>query len=140
MSMAKCAHIGAFFVMAFQPDAATYAAASRDSLNTIRDVITALHACWVPPALEIAHTGMQITLRLSFKRNGEILGRPKITFETPDASDAERLAYRSALASALQRCTPLPFSDALGAAIAGRPLSIRFSDERKLKRADQKTI
>ena len=78
---------------------------------------------------------MQITAMLSFKRNGELLGKPRITYETPGASDDERMSYRVAMAQALRRCTPLRFTDALGGALAGRPLTIRFIDNRKLKQA-----
>ena len=104
-------------------------------LNTIAEVFAALEACWIPPALEQARAGMQITVMLSFKRNGELLGKPRITYETPGASDDERTSYRVAMAQALRRCTPLRFSDALGGALAGRPLTMRFIDNRKLKQA-----
>ena len=104
-------------------------------LNTIADVFAALEACWVPPALDEARAGMQITVLLSFKRNGEILGMPRITYETREASEDERLSYRVAMAQALRRCTPLPFTDALGGALAGRLLTVRFIDNRKLKQA-----
>jgi len=104
-------------------------------LNTIAEVFAALEACWIPPAPEQARPGMQITVLLSFKRSGELLGKPRITYETENASDDERLSYRAAMAQALRRCTPLPFTDALGGALAGRPLTIRFIDNRKLKQA-----
>lgn len=104
-------------------------------LNTIAEVFAALEACWIPPALEQARAGMQITVMLSFKRNGELLGKPRITYETPGASDDERTSYRVAMAQALRRCTPLRFTDALGGALAGRPLTMRFIDNRKLKQA-----
>jgi hypothetical protein len=104
-------------------------------LNTIAEVFAALEACWIPPAPEQARPGMQITVLLSFKRSGELLGKPRITYETANASDDERLSYRVAMAQALRRCTPLPFTDALGGALAGRPLTIRFIDNRKLKQA-----
>ena len=34
---------------------------------------------------------MQITVLVSFKRNGDILGHPRITYESDDASDNDRL-------------------------------------------------
>jgi hypothetical protein len=45
------------------------------------------------------------------------------------------MAYRVAMGEALRRCNPLPFTDALGNALAGRPLTLRFIDNRKLKQA-----
>jgi hypothetical protein len=108
-------------------------------LNTIAEVFGALEACWVPPGLEQARAGMQITVLVSFKRSGEILGQPRITYETPEASDDERASYRVAMAQALRRCTPLPFTEALGNALAGRPMTLRFIDNRKLKQVKLKT-
>jgi hypothetical protein len=105
------------------------------ALNTIAEVFAALEACWMPPALDQARPGMQITVMVSFKRSGELLGKPRITYETPGATDEERLAYRVAMAQALERCMPLRFTDALGNALAGRPMTLRFIDNRKLKQA-----
>ena len=105
-------------------------------VNTLREVMAALKACWVPPPLDEWRAGMQITVQMSLRRNGELLGQPRITFESADASDDERLAYRIAVAKMLKRCAPLPFTDALGNALAGRPFTIRFTDERKFKQAE----
>ena len=63
-------------------------------LNTLNEVSAALRACWVPPPIDQSHAGMQITVRMSFRRNGELFGPPRITFESTGASDDERLAYR----------------------------------------------
>ena len=97
---------------------------------------TALRACWIPPPIEQSRPGMQITVMMSFRRNGEVFGQPRITFELADASDDERLAYRIAVADMLKRCAPLPFTDGLGNAVAGRPFTMRLIDERKLKQAE----
>jgi hypothetical protein len=119
---------------------ATSAAAQQPlTLNTLKDLGAALRACWTPPPLAQSRAGMQITVQLSFKRNGELLGNPRITFETAGATNDERLAYRIALAETLKRCTPLPFTAALGNAVAGRPFTMRFMDERKLKQAESTT-
>jgi hypothetical protein len=105
------------------------------ALNTIAEVFAALEACWVPPDLDRSRAGMQITVMVSFKRSGELLGKPRITYETPAATEEERMLYRTALAQALARCLPLRFTDALGNALAGRPMTLRFIDNRKLKQA-----
>jgi hypothetical protein len=106
------------------------------SLKTLSELGAALRACWIPPPLDQARAGMQITVQMSFRRNGELFGRPRITFETAGASDDERLAYRIAVARMLQRCASLPFTEALGNAVAGRPFTIRFIDNRNLKQAE----
>ena len=103
------------------------------AVNTIKELGAALRACWVPPPIDQARPGMQITVMMSFRRSGELLGQPRITFESPDATDDDRLAYRTAVADMLKRCSPLPFTDGFGNAAAGRPFTMRFIDNRKLK-------
>jgi hypothetical protein len=100
-------------------------------LDTIRDVFAKLHSCWTPPPRSRANP-IDITVVVSFNREGAIIGHPKITHESEQASDNDRLTYRVAVMEALQRCTPLPFTEALGGAIAGRPLAIPFRSRKKL--------
>ena len=50
-------------------------------LNSLKELGAALRACWVPPPLDQSRTGMQITVRLSYRRNGQLFGQPRITFE-----------------------------------------------------------
>ena len=102
-----------------------------ERLDTIRDVFAKLHSCWKPPPASRANP-IDITVVVSFNREGAISGRPKITHESEQASDNDRLIYRVAVMEALQRCTPLPFTEALGGAIAGRPLAIPFRTRKKL--------
>jgi hypothetical protein len=106
----------------------------RQELDTIDDIFKTLHTCWRPPPLDLARPGMEITFRLSFKRDGSILGKPRITYETPGATSEQRQAYREAVAQALVRCAPLPFSRSLGDAIAGRPVTMRLIDTRQQQR------
>ena len=100
-------------------------------LDTLRDVFARLHSCWRPPPRSRANP-IDITVVVSFNREGAITGRPKITHESEHASDNDRLMHRVAVMEALQRCTPLPFTEALGGAIAGRPLAIPFRTRKKL--------
>jgi hypothetical protein len=93
--------------------------------NTIQDVLDKLFGCWKPPSASAA-TPMDITVRFSFNRIGEILGKPRITYESATATDNDRLAYRVAVMEALQRCTPMPFTDTMAAAIAGHPFAVQF--------------
>jgi hypothetical protein len=39
--------------------------------------------------------------------------------------------YYQAITAALERCSPMPFTTGLGGAIAGRPIAIRFVDNRE---------
>src|SRR5262249_5771254 len=101
-------------------------------LNTIGDVFKALRACWIPPPPDRAQEGMEITVRFSFTREGAILGEPRFTYLTHGVREDVRVAYQRAVVDTLNRCTPLPFSPALGASLAGRPFAIRFVDNRSL--------
>ena len=103
----------------------------RAPINTVNELEAALLDCWVPPPIDQSRPGMQITVLMSFKRNGEIFGQPRITFQSGDASDAERASYQTAVTETLKRCASLPFSEAFGNGIAGEPLTMRFVDDRK---------
>jgi hypothetical protein len=101
-----------------------------ERLGTIRAVFAALRSCWVPPAKEDSRPGTQLAVRLSFKRNGELFGKPRVTYVTPGLPDQMRQAYWDAIEAAVERCTPLAFTNGLGGALAGRPFAIRFVDKR----------
>jgi hypothetical protein len=106
------------------------ASAQAGAVSTLNGMFERLKGCWRGPRLPRGHPGMQITVLFSFKRDGELLGRPRITFETPGASEADSIAYRTAVMETLQRCSPMPFSGGLGDAVAGRPFRVRFDDRR----------
>jgi hypothetical protein len=99
-------------------------------LDSIGDMFAALRACWVPPPKDEARHGMEYTIRFAFKRDGEVIAPPRMTYATHDAPAALRGVYREAIDAALQRCTPLHFSAGMAGAVAGRPIAIRFVDER----------
>ncbi len=104
--------------------------APKGTLNTLIEVRDAIRGCWKWPPLAEVRQGMELTIRLSFKRNGEIFGA-RLTYETPNVSNDERRMYYGVLLEALKLCSPLPVSESLGAAIAGRPFSFRFKDTRR---------
>jgi hypothetical protein len=103
------------------------------ALHSLRDMFTALRKCWLPPARNEAWQGMQMSVRFAFKRAGEIIAEPRVTYTSPDAPSEVRARYRKAIAAALERCTPMAFSSGLGGAVAGRPIAIRFVDNRTVK-------
>ena len=99
-------------------------------VNTIDELFARLRQCWQPPKLPEGHPGIQITVLFTLRRDGEIFGRPKITFESPEASTEDSIAYRTAVMETLQRCTPMPFTEGMGGAAAGKPIRFRFDDRR----------
>jgi hypothetical protein len=115
----------------------TPASAQPVQLDTIKDVFARLFSCWKPPPLSEANP-IDITVVVSFNREGAILGHPRITYESEHASDNDRLKYRMAVMETLQRCTPLPFTDALGGAVAGRPFAIPFRNTKYPPKTQEK--
>ena len=100
-------------------------------VNSIQDVIARLRTCWKPPPVGRAHPGIDITVVVSFNRNGDILGHPRITYESEQATDNDRLMYRVAVMEALQRCTPMPFTEGMAGAVAGRPFHVQFQNRKR---------
>ncbi len=115
-----------------EQDAAKYVRPDHD-LNTIADLFAALRACWQPPPQAEARQGMQMSVRFSFKRSGAIFGTPQVTYATRDVPAEVRKTYLTAITASLDACTPLPFSQGLGGALAGRPIMIRFIDNRTIE-------
>jgi hypothetical protein len=104
-------------------------------LNSLVDVARALETCWRAnqPPLAQARPGMNVTVMLNFKRPGEIFGEPRFTYITPEAKPETRALYQRAVVAAIDACVPLPFSPALGNAIAGSPKVMPFIDRRNEK-------
>jgi len=118
-----------------EQDAPKYAKPDH-SLDTIGDLYAALRSCWTAPDQGVAREGMEMSVRFSVKRDGELVGPPRLTYATPAASVETREVYRRAIDDALARCVPLSLTKGLGGAIAGRPLMVRFVDNRDLKSGD----
>jgi hypothetical protein len=73
---------------------------------------------------------MQMSVRFSFKRSGEIIAAPRVTYATAGAPADTRAAYLKAINASLAGCTPLKLTSGLGGALAGRPIAIRYVDNR----------
>ncbi len=118
-----------------QGEAAKYQKPDHD-LDSIGDLFAALRSCWSPPPADTAREGMQMSVRFSFKRSGDIIGTPRLTFATAGVPADTRATYLKAINASLEACVPLKFTGNLGGAIAGRPIAIRYVDNRGMKRAN----
>jgi hypothetical protein len=107
------------------------ARAEQGQVDNIKEAFARIRTCWKPPPPSRANPDVEITVIVSFTRDGNILGRPKITYESENATDNDRLEYRIAVMETLQRCTPMPFTDAMGGAVAGRPFALRFQNRKR---------
>jgi hypothetical protein len=112
-------------------DAAKYQKPDHN-LNTIGDLFAQLRSCWTPPPADAARQGMQMSVRFSFKRSGEIIATPRVTYATAGAPADVRDTYLKAINASLDACMPLKFTGDLGGALAGRPIAIRYVDNRDL--------
>ena len=106
------------------------AQAQTGQVDNIKEAFARFRTCWKPPPASQANPDVEITAIVTFRRDGSIFGHPKITYESENATDNDRLLYRIAVMEALQRCTPMPFTDSMGGAVAGRPFAVRFQIRR----------
>ena len=104
-------------------------------LDTIGDLFSELRSCWSPPPFDTARDGMQMTVRFSFKRSGEMIGSPRVTYASARTPGEIRDAYLRSINSSLEACMPLKFTTGLGGALAGRPIAIRYIDNRDLRKS-----
>ena len=97
------------------------AEASRPLVSRVHGIATGIAACWRPP-----HDDDQVTVRVSFTRDGAVIGEPRIVFVQSSGGRSDDPALTHSIVTAIRDCTPLHFSAQLGSAIAGQVLDIRF--------------
>jgi hypothetical protein len=113
-------------------DQAKYQKPDHD-LDNIGDLFAELRSCWSPPPPDAAREGMQMSVRFSFKKSGEMIGPPRLTYATAGVPADTRDTYLKAINASLNACIPLKFTDGLADALAGRPIAIRYVDNRELQ-------
>ena len=100
------------------------ACGSSDPVTTIKEMLSAIYACWEPPP---GTAGMSITLQFSLRRQGTLIGKPRATYSHLGGDEALSRAFVASILEALDKALPLPLSDSMGGAIAGRMLAPRFT-------------
>jgi hypothetical protein len=100
--------------------------AETGAADTLKALYPILAACWeVPPGLA-RFERTEITARFSLRRDGSVIGTPRVTFSTQGTDTRAYRILTDATLAAIRRCTPARITPALGAAIAGRPIALRF--------------
>src|SRR3979490_1168010 len=95
-----------------QQDAAKYQKPDHD-LHPIGDLFARRRPGWSPPPVDAARAGMQMSVRCSFKRSGEIIAAPRMTYSTAGVPADTRAAYLKAINASLDACMPLKFTGGL---------------------------
>jgi hypothetical protein len=72
-----------------------------------------------------ATDGLDMTIVFSLKRDGSLLGKPRIAHANATGSPDLRRAAGS-VAQTMARCLPLSITTSLGGAIAGQQLKVRI--------------
>lgn len=100
--------------------------AAPKAADTLRELYPRLAVCWEAPAGLARFERTEITARFALRRDGSVIGVPRITFSTQPPDSRARLVLEQATLDAIRRCTPIKITPALGGAIAGRPIALRF--------------
>jgi hypothetical protein len=108
-------------IVALALGARAEAAGAQPPVARVHGIATGIAACWRPP-----HDDDQVTVRVSFTREGAVIGEPRIVFVRSSGGRADDSALADSMLAAIRECTPLNFSARLGSAIAGQVLDIRF--------------
>ena len=85
-----------------------------------QEVGPSIAACWRAP-----RPGDQITIQFSLRRDGSLIGKPRVNYIKPMNGSSPQALTESILA-ALDACLPLQFTPRLAANIAGQVFVIRF--------------
>ncbi len=104
-------------------------------INTIRELSIAFSNCWSPPPANKDRQPLDLNFTISFKRSGELFGKPRVVIFSRAVTNEERDRYHTAVAEAVTLCSQMPFTDAMGGAVAGRTFQIRLIDMRNRKQA-----
>jgi hypothetical protein len=111
-------------VFALAPGLAT--AQDKAPANSLHDLGERLGAC-----LHESHgrdnlsNGSEVTVLFALKRDGSLLGRPRITHSNLIGDLNDQKLFLAAVFSAIDGCLPLDVTPGLGGAIAGRPIALR---------------
>ena len=106
-------------------------------VDNIRELADALRGCWNPPPADARHPKIDVTFSISFKRSGELFGKPKVVTFVQPVTDEQRGHYYTAVAEALDLCSRMPFTDSMGGAVAGRVFRVNYLDDRNSRKTQR---
>jgi hypothetical protein len=103
--------------------------------DTLPDLLRTFALCSRVPAPSRDWTGAEITVRFSLRRDGQLIGPPRIAYSRLPLVPAEQKPFVAAALAALATCFPAELTPGLGGAIAGRMLTVRIRVDPRAVRA-----
>jgi hypothetical protein len=105
-----------------------------EPINRPKQAAERLATCWRPPIPDRGDS-VEVTLRFSFTRTGNVRSAPRVTYIKAGqgaAADQKSAAdnVRTSILAALKACTPLHFTRSMAESAPGYPLSVRFIGRR----------
>src|SRR3954471_21295388 len=79
-----------------------------DPVNDLREFANAWRYCWSPPPLERGRQPLDLAFQVSFKRSGELFGKPRAISFSREVTAEERQRYYRAVAEAVDLCSQMP--------------------------------
>lgn len=89
--------------------------------DTLRELYAVLRKC---VHVSIESSGSEISVAFRLKRDGSIIGSPWVTYLNATGDEAARKLFVDSVMTTLRECGPVPITDGLGGAIAGRAMVI----------------
>ena len=106
-------------------------AQNRTPANTLMDIRRQFSACLEGTPIE---KGSVITITFAMKRDGSLLGKPRISYSHFNGDAVSRRRFVEDVHHALNSCLPLKITPALGAAIAGQIFFVTFEGDEPQQR------
>ena len=91
-------------IVALALGARAQSAEAPSPVTRVHAIATGIAACWRPP-----HDDDQVTVRISFTREGAVIGEPRIVFVRSSGGRADDAALARSMMAAIRDCTPLQF-------------------------------
>jgi hypothetical protein len=98
--------------------------ASAAPLENVSEIGPALIQCWHPPA---APDGSAVTLRFGFRRDGSLMGAPRVTYIGVEGGAMLQRAFADSAIRAIEQCSPIELSPRFAATIGGKVYVMQFA-------------
>ena len=91
--------------------------------NTLQELFANLEQCVRAPG---GVPGSELTIVFSVKRDGTLLGKPRISYSKLLGNAAAQRSFVADAIRSVEACLPVSITPSLGNALAGHPMSLRI--------------